>query len=180
MPRAMNLANVIAGIIWFAFGAFVWWLAGDVPAFTATDNLGGRFFPRMISAAMMLASLGLVVTGLVGIEIAGGTSKGKGAAPSPSAEAEEPWEDGPTYLGGRVGRGELRLLGFVLVLTAYTIALPLLGYIVSSALCFAALIFIAGERRPLGVLLGAAGITALLYLLFAVVFGMNVPTAALF
>jgi hypothetical protein len=179
MLRSMNRANVLAGIIWFCVGAFVWWLAGGVPAFTATDNLGGRFFPRLVAGGMMLASFGLLVTGLMGVEIAGGTSRGKGAQPQPSPE-QDVVEEVPRYLGGRIGPGELRLLGFIVVMAVYTLALPLLGYIVSSVLAFAALIWIAGERRALGVLLGSLIMAGLLYVLFAVVFGMNVPSASLF
>jgi hypothetical protein len=180
MLRSMNRANVIAGLVWLAVGAIFWWLAAGVPDITATDSLGGRFFPRLVAGAMMVASVGLLVTGLMGIEISGGTSRGKGEQAPPSPEQEVTEEGGPAYLGGRVGPGELRLLGFIAVMTVYTLVLPLLGYIVASVIAFAALIWIAGERRPLGVVLGALGIAALLYILFAVVFGMNVPTASLF
>jgi hypothetical protein len=171
--RSMNRTNVVAGIVCFAFAAFVYWLAGDIPAMTATDNLGGRFFPRMIAVGLMLSSLGLIVTGLMGMEISGGTSKGS-AAPADEAAPDE--RQPSAYLGP----GEFRLIGFIAVLTAYTLALPNLGYVVSSLLAFAAMIALIGERRPLRVVLGSVGITALLYFVFAIVFAMNLPSASLF
>ena len=176
----MIRSNVIAGAICLAFAIFVYWLAGGVPAMTATDNLGGRFFPRLIAVAMMIASIGLIVTGWIGVEISGGTAKG-GAVKSADAQTTSPEtaEPGQRYLG-RFGAGELRLGGFVVAMAAYTMILPVIGYIPSSILTFAALIAIAGERRPLRIALGAVGITALLFFLFAIVFQMNLPGPSLF
>ncbi|TVR43356.1 MAG: tripartite tricarboxylate transporter TctB family protein [Rhodobacteraceae bacterium] len=180
----MIRSNVIAGVICLAFAIFVYWLAGGVPAMTATDNLGGRFFPRLIAVAMMIASIGLIVTGWIGIEISGGTAKG-GAVKSADTETAPP-ESGPEFAEtgqrylGRFGPGELRLGGFVVVMAAYTMILPVIGYIPSSIVAFAALIAIAGERRPLRVALGAVGITALLFVLFAIVFQMSLPGPNLF
>jgi amino acid transporter len=42
------------------------------------------------------------------------------------------------------------------------------------------MIWIAGERRIFRVVVASILITAMLYVLFAVVFGMNVPEASLF
>lgn len=178
----MNRANVISGIVCLAIGAFVFWLSGDVPSFTATDELGGRFFPRLISVLFMLASLGLIITGLMNIEIQGGqVGGGKGQA-APKAEEEEVLDDeySDEVIIGGMRASTLRLFGFIAVMAVYTMILPLVGYIPASLLVFAALIMIAGERRLLRVLLGSIGTTAVLYLLFAVIFGMNVPTASLF
>ncbi len=176
----MIRSNVIAGAICLSIAIFVYWLAGSVPAMTATDNLGGRFFPRLIAVAMMIASIGLIVTGLLGIEISGGTAKG-GAVKSEDDEtaAPAPEDEAPLYFGW-FGAGELRLGGFVVVMAIYTMILPVIGYIPSSVLAFAALIAIAGEYRPIRVALGAVGITALLYFLFAIVFQMNLPGPSLF
>jgi len=169
----MIKSNVISGAVCFAFGAFAFWLAQSVPPITLTDSLGGRFFPQIISVLFMLASAGLVITGLMGIEISGGTMRQSG--PDEAETVAAPSAEAP-----RFGPGEYRLAGFLATMLAYTLVLPLLGYIVSSVLTFAALIAIAGERRPLRVMGGAATITAMLYVLFAVVFNMNVPEASLF
>jgi len=178
----MNRANVIAGVICFALAVFVYWIAGSVPAFTATDNLGGRFFPRLISVMLMIASAGLIITGLLNMEISGGSAPS--AAKSGSEVEAERLRGAAAELKShrrpRFGPGEWRLAGFIAVMAVYTIILPLLGYIVSSVLTFAALIFIAGEHRPIHVGIGAVAITGMLYVLFAVIFNMNVPTASLF
>lgn len=175
----MIKSNVISGVVCFLFGAFAFWLAQGVPPVTLTDTLGGRFFPQIVAVLFMIASAGLVVTGLRGIEISGGTvagasDDGDGTAPKGAAQADTPAAPAP------FGPGEKRLLAFVLTMFVYTLVLPLVGYILASLATFAVMIFIVGERRPLRVCLGAAIITAMLYLLFAVVFNMNVPEASLF
>lgn len=180
----MIRSNVISGIVCLGFGAYVWWLAQAVPPMTLTDSLGGRFFPQLVSIGFMIASLGLIITGFLGIEISGGTvaqgnpaksgaegdATGGDAGPQGAAKAPAP----------RFGAAEVRLLAFVVTMLAYTFLLPLLGYIVASALTFAVMIVIAGEWRPLRVALGAVTITMLLYVLFGVVFKMRLPVASLF
>ncbi|WP_114964267.1 tripartite tricarboxylate transporter TctB family protein [Alkalilacustris brevis] len=175
----MNRTNVIAGVICFCIGALVYWYAGSVPAFTATDNLGGRFFPRLVASMLMLASAGLIITGLMNIEISGGTARKSSAPGAQSMAGEEAARDEQPRTP-RIGAGEARLIGFILVMVIYTLILPLLGYIPASLLTFAALIWIAGEHRPTRVGLGSLFITGLLYLLFAVIFNMNLPEASLF
>lgn len=174
----MNKPNVIAGVICLCLSALVYWHAGTVPAFTATDNLGGRFFPRLMASAMMIAALGLIITGWMNIEISGGTAR-KSAAPS-RAHPEAARSRADTPPRPRMGAGEVRLLAYLAVMAVYTLILPLLGYILASVLTFAALIAIAGERRWLRVALGSVAITGLLFLLFGVVFNMNLPEASLF
>lgn len=174
----MIKSNVISGVVCFLFGAFVFWLSLSVPPVTLTDNLGGRFFPQIISALFMLASAGLIVTGALGIEISGGTVAGEGDAAQAAAQKAKAAATGAAQL--RFGPGEKRLLAFVVTMLVYTLVLPLLGYIVASLLTFAVMIMIMGERRPLRVGVGTVSITAMLYLLFAVIFNMNVPEASLF
>lgn len=171
----MIKSNVISGAVCFLFGAFVFWLSFSVPPVTLTDTLGGRFFPQIVSGLFMLASAGLVITGAMGIEISGGTVSGEDQAAASAAPEAAPKADQP-----RVGPGEKRLLAFVVTMLVYTLVLPLIGYIAASLITFAVMIAIVGERRPLHVGAGAIVITAILYLLFAVIFNMNVPVASLF
>ena len=166
----MIRANVLAGLFCLGFGIWVWYVAGDVPAMTATDNLGGRFFPRLISGAMIVASIGLVVTGLFGVEVSAGTARG------PARSTPDEQRRGPAV---SFGPGEVRLVLFVVTMAAYVLLLPLLGYLLASVLCFAVMLVLAGESRPLRVAIAAPGITALLYVLFAILFGMNVPEGTL-
>lgn len=176
----MLLKNVISGLVCLFLGALLWWIAADVPSFTATDELGGRFFPRLIAAMIMLASAGLIITGAMGIEIAGGQvggKKGQAQTPQVSKEDEEPVETAKV-LG--MPAGTARLISFVVIMLVYTLILDLVGYIPASLITFAIMIWVAGEHRPVRVILGSVVITALLYTLFAIVFGMNVPEASLF
>lgn len=179
----MNRTNVASGLVCVLFGATVYWLSGGVPDFTATDNLGGRFLPRLVSVLMMLTGLALMVTGWLNIEIQGGQVR-RGAVTAPnemepsSAIPDEAAEERDAGFAG-LSPGELRILGFIAVLLAYTLALPLVGYLAASIVAFAALIVIAGERRLLRVAGGAVGIALILYVLFGVVFHIHLPTASL-
>lgn len=172
--------NVISGSVCLAFGLFVYWLTGGVPAQASMDMLGGRFFPRVVTVLFILSSIGLIVTGLMGMEISGGQVGGKKAqaAEEPEAAPEPEPVSEPQVLG--MPAGTARLLGYVITMAIYTLILPLVGYIVASVLAFSGLIYTTGERRPLHVVLGSIVITALLYLLFAVIFSMNVPEPSLF
>ena len=177
----MILNNVVSGIICLALGALLWWISGDVPSFTATDELGGRFFPRLVAAMIIISSAGLIITGLMGIEISGGQVGGKKSAVAKTSVASEEHEE-PQETAQLMGIpiGTVRLLAFVLIMLIYTFILELVGYIPASLLTFAIMIWIAGEQRITRVLLGSVVITALLYILFSVVFGMNVPEASMF
>lgn len=164
-------------------GIAVFWLSGTVPAFTATDNLGGRFLPRLLSVLMILFSFALIVTGWLNIEIEGGKVPSQPA--NADASEDEVAHVVPTdesepagFLG--IAPGDLRVASFILIMTIYTWLLPLLGYIAASIFAFMALIVTAGERRPLRVVSGAVGIAGLLYFLFAVIFGINLPTSSFF
>jgi hypothetical protein len=135
----------------------------------------------MVAVLFILSSIGLIVTALKGIEIAGGQVGGKKgkAAEAPSEAEAETFDVAETPIRG-IPAGILRLLSYVSIMAVYTLVLPLIGYIPASFLAFSGLILTAGERRPVHVVLGAIGITLLLYFLFAVVFSMNVPEASLF
>jgi len=177
----MIVRNIFSGLLCLAFGIYFWWIAGDVPSFTATDELGGRFFPRMIAGMIMVASLGLIITAMMGIEISGGQVGGKKAsAEQVSVASDEHQEAFETvrFLGMPVGTA--RLIAFAAVMLIYTSILELIGYIPASLVAFACMIWIAGERRIFRVVVASILITAMLYVLFAVVFGMNVPEASLF
>jgi len=177
----MILKNMISGGVCLVFGLFVYWLSGGISPTASLDMLGGRFFPRMVAILFILSSIGLIVTALMGIEIAGGQVGGKkgSAEEGPSGAEAETFEATETPIRG-IPVGTLRLLSYVSIMAVYTLVLPLIGYIPASILAFSGLIVTAGERRLVHVVLGAIGITLLLYFLFAVVFSMNVPEASLF
>jgi putative tricarboxylic transport membrane protein len=179
----MHRGNVFVGFVCLSFGLFFAWLASQLPGFTATDQLGGRFFPMLVAIGIIVCSVALIVTGFLNIEIAGGQVGGKRAdqkAPSNSADstpAAEQVVESPV-LGMPAPRA--RLFGFIAAMAIYTLILEPVGYLVASVIVFSAMIFIAGERRPLRVLVAASLTTAVLYALFAILFGMNVPEASLF
>lgn len=178
----MNRVNVLSGIVCLAFGLLLAALASQVPNFTMTDQLGGRFFPMLVATGIIVCSVGLIVTGLMNVEIAGGQVGGKRASAPDEESMEEVSKEvaveEPPMLG--MPAPLARLFGFIASMAIYTLILNVVGYIVASLIVFTAMIVIAGERRPLPVALGAISITVILYTLFAVIFGMNVPESSLF
>ncbi len=179
----MHRGNVFAGIACLAFGLFFAWLASQLPGFTATDQLGGRFFPMLVAIGIIICSVALIVTGLMNVEIAGGQVGGKRANQVPANETAGPVDtpeaiDEKSIFGLSAPRA--RLFGFIAAMAVYTLILEQVGYLVASVIVFGAMIFIAGERSPLKIAIASVVTTAVLYSLFAILFGMNVPEASLF
>lgn len=179
----MHRANVLSGVVCLGLGIGFAALASQVPPFTMTDSLGGRFFPMLIAVGIIICSLGLIVTGLMNIEISGGQVGGKRASQTEATDSNADEEAAAAaaeapILGMPAGRA--RLFGFIASMAVYTLILELVGYIAASLVVFTAMIVIAGERRIPKAILGAVVTTGLLYLMFAVIFGMNVPEASLF
>jgi putative tricarboxylic transport membrane protein len=79
--------------------------------------------------------------------------------------------------GGALDR---RLAGLLLVvLFAYIVLLPVLGFILATVPFFAVLMVLFGERRPLPIAIGALAMTAVLYVLFRHGFGIFLPRGLL-
>lgn len=179
----MNRGNVFAGFACLAFGLLCAWLASQLPGFTSTDQLGGRFFPMLVAVGIILCSLALIVTGFFNIEIAGGQVGSKRSGQMSADDAAEQTQSPSELEEGRVFGlpiARARLFGFIAAMGVYTLILERVGYLVASVIVFSAMIYIAGERRVLNILVASVVTTAVLYALFAILFGMNVPEASLF
>jgi hypothetical protein len=78
------------------------------------------------------------------------------------------------------GTRDRRLAVFLLlVVLAYIVLVPILGFILATIPFFAVLMVMFGERRPLLVAIGALAMTAVLYGLFRHGFGVFLPRGLL-
>ncbi|MGI9420059.1 MAG: tripartite tricarboxylate transporter TctB family protein [Geminicoccaceae bacterium] len=113
------------------------------------QQFGSAFFPRIVGSALMIT----------------------GAVIFLSAKGGGPWIALPDWMRGRSAFSGIAVLaaGIFWLLTA-----PLLGFMATTFLTMAALMFLAGGR-PLTSLLISAGMTALLHLIFAVLLRVPLP-----
>lgn len=117
----MARRDVVAAVVLLAFTAGFGFLALRLPDRGLPNTPGPAFFPTLIATALAVLSIALLMRGV------------RAAATEPSAL--------PT---GVTARGWLALGMFVI----YLVAMPTLGFLVTSIPFFAALTWAYGERRP--------------------------------
>lgn len=169
----MNRVNVAAGVACVAFAGWVYWMALSLPTTGALDPLGGAFLPKALAVALALLGAALAITGLLGVGVPGGQAP----APRPGTpKAQSEAEDTPA----QVPPSTRRVLAYAAGLVAYAWLIPLTGFLITSFIAFTYFIAVLGQRHPVKAPLAAAGITAGLYLLFGVLFGVRLPAGTLF
>ena len=109
---------------------------------------GPGFFPIIIAALMILASVSLVITSL----------------------RIKPEEDMPLKL---LGADNKRAYLTMAVMIVYVIAMPLLGFCVSSFLLLFGMIRWLSSYKPLVCALVAAAVVGMIYVVFGVVLGVS-------
>ena len=147
----MRTKNLTAAVGFLAFGALYAYLTAQLPR--RLGNVPGpSFFPWVLTWCFLGLSAVLLVQGLL-------------AEPwhAPRPEAEK----GTTR----------RTAAGLLFLAVYLALLPFLGFLLATPLAFAALMWVAGENRPLYIAGWSVGMTALLYLMFHYLFQVPFPAA---
>ena len=147
----MRRRNIIAALVLLVIGLGYGVLTSQLPTRSLPDTPGPPFFPWINTIVILSLSATLLLQGLVG---AGGST--------------------PSFAGARC-RTTWALGAFVV----YLMVLPGLGFIVSTAPFFAALMILFGELRLLRVAVGAILATLFLYLLFRHGFGVFLPAGLL-
>jgi len=171
----MNRVNVVAGAICVIFAGWVYWMALSLPTAGALDPLGGAFLPKALSVVLALLGTGLAVTGLLGVRVPGGQA----AAAKPVSrddEKQREQEDTPEEVTPSIRR----VLAYAAGLVVYVWLMPFTGFLLTSFVAFTYFITVLGQRHPVKAPLAAAGITAGLYLLFGVLFGVRLPVGTIF
>ncbi len=147
----MRRADLLIGIALLVFAVLYYRESFEITVGFAADRLGPRFFPRLLAVALGLCGLGLIRRSLTGRS---------DAEPLPPV---------------RVGQFVLTL-GITL---AYAILLPSLGYPIATVLYVGALIWLLGYRNLVGLAATSAGVTAVLYIVFARALHVLVPMGPL-
>lgn len=147
----MRRADLLIGIGLLIFAALYFRESFEITAGFASDRLGPAFFPRLLAGALAASALGLIWRSL------GGRSD---ATPLP-----------PVRIG--------LFLWTVGLTLAYAFLLPSLGYLIATVLYVAAMIWLLGYHNLVGLVATTAGVTAVLYLVFARALHVLVPMGPL-
>jgi len=143
-----------------------------------TDPVGPRFFPSLLAVLLIGLSLVLASRGVLALRREVGAAAGRGAV-EPATEtpppADVPESGGEEVAGVTEVGAARRVLLLVLGMGVYVAVLPTVGYGLTSFLFFSGILWVAGERRPLRVVVQAAAVTAVLALLFGVLLGVELP-----
>lgn len=153
----MHRDAVVGGLL-ALLSLFLLWETREIPH-PPLIPIGPAFYPRVILSIFLLLSLGLVVSGL--------------RAP----RSARVWNWRAWFIRYRI------ILGSFLLFGLYTLAMPLLGYLLSTALFTAAMQWLLGRRRlrrlP-GILAVAVGTSVGTYVVFQLYLYVLLPRGVLF
>ncbi len=174
-------ADIVFSVVLILLAAWIYsYTARTLPAEAQMYTLGPDVFPKLLALLLAFLSLTLVVTAWVkGIRHDARDQAGvEGDRPEPRAGESR-------SLATVVGSALLPVLLSpvsltVIAMAIYVVIMPGLGYIPSTVLLLAFLIWVFGGRRTRQALLPAVIVTAGLYLLFGVVLNVLLPPGIFF
>jgi putative tricarboxylic transport membrane protein len=134
-----------------ALAGIYWTLAADIPESLLSDAVGAAAFPHMIAIALAAAGALLVLR-----NSSGGTS---------ASDREVNW------------LAHAQAAGVVALLVAYLIATPFIGYCAAISVLIGAVGLYGGARGWLTVIATSAGGGILMWVMFAKVLGVAMPSA---
>jgi len=163
-------SDIGAAVVLLGLALLVLMGTPSIEAAHTIDPLGPRFLPNLLAVLLGLLSLMLLMDGVLAMR------KGdRGGTPSPPPEVRPAVGDVDATPVPRFGESARRVLLFGGALTAYVTLLPYIGFALGSFLLFVSTLAIAGLRRPGPLILQAASVTLVLYILFGVVLGVELP-----
>jgi len=146
----MRRRNIAAAVGLIVFGLVYGYLAWGLPVRSLPNTPGPSFFPLVVTVVILALSAALFMQGFAMERDPPALQPDKSASPS--------------------SRRSAGLL--LLVVLAYIVLIPLLGFILATIPFFAVLMVLFGERRPVLVAIGALAMTAILYGVFR--YGLDV------
>lgn len=167
----MNWSNIIIGVLLILFSAFYYFSTGEFPPPSKTENLGPAFFPTLLAVTLALLSLLLI---LGSFRFRGRSAKEKGGAVIEGAERLEEDAFSADDVSNRY------LYGTIVMSFLYVGVLTTLGFLLSTSLFLVILIRLLGYDKWVNTLAASAGLTAALYLLFAVALSVSLPAGIFF
>lgn len=150
----MRLANIVVSLILLVFSGLYAILIANLPARDLPNTLGAAFVPWVLAGSLASLSLMLLVGALL--------SKNDHSRVSLPA------------------RDILGITGLLVLIVLYVKVMNYLGFIPVTILFLAVLTWVAGSRKPLGILVFSVSSTMLIYLLFHNLFSVQLPEGTLF
>ncbi|MDP1990478.1 MAG: tripartite tricarboxylate transporter TctB family protein [Syntrophales bacterium] len=167
----MNWSNIIIGIILLISSVFYYFSTSDFPPATKTENLGPGFFPTILAVVLAFLAILLVLNSLLA---RGASGKEKDGAVIQGAERLEEDSFGAEQISYKF------LFGTIGLSFLYVGLLSVLGYLISTPLFLIILIRLLGYEKWGNNVAASIGLTATLYLLFAIALGVNLPAGLFF
>ncbi len=147
----MRRADFYIGLGLLAFALVYFQQSFTIMRGFAADRLGPAFFPRLLALALAALALTLVVRAVAGRS------------------------DASRLPEIRAGR----LAAVLVVLVLYAVVLPYFGFLIATPLMLGAVIWLLGLRAWLSLAVTAAGVTVVLWLVFARLLHVLLPTGLL-
>ena len=162
----MNWSNIIIGIILLIASAFYYYSTMEFPPPSKTENLGPAFFPALLAAVLAFLALLLILDSFLTRRASG---KGRDGAVIQGAERLEEDSFSAEDISYKFLLGTIGLSFF------YVALISILGFLISTPLFLIILIRLLGYEKWVNNLTASIGLTAALYLLFAVALGVTLP-----
>lgn len=150
----MRRANIIISIILLAFSGFYGVLISRLPSRDLPNTLGATFVPWVLAGLLVLLSLMLLVGNIISNS-----------------------ENSPVSIPKRDFFG---IAGLLLLIASYIKLMSYVGFIPVSIVFLAILTWIAGSRKPLGILCFSVLTTCIVYFLFQKFFSVQLPAGIIF
>ena len=167
----MNWSNIIIGIILLISSAFYYYSTTGFPPPSKTENLGPAFFPTLLAAVLAFLALLLILNSFL---VRGASGKEEDGAVIQGAERLEEDSFGVEQISYKF------LLGTVGLSFLYVGLISILGFLISTPLFLILLIRLLGYEKWVNNLAASVGLTAALYLLFAVALSVSLPAGIFF
>ena len=142
--------DVVGGTALFLLAAWIWYGAADIDV-TSSRGLGPAFFPRAIAVLLGGASLILVLQGFA--------PRLFGISSGAVVQVQRP----------------LSVLGAIIVVILYASLIGRLTYYPATALFLPCMLWVAGLRRPLGIIACTIGFLIFTKVVFEIVLGTPLP-----
>ena len=150
----MRRADLIIAIILLAFSGCYGVLIARLPSRDLPNTLGATFVPWVLAGLLTLLSLMLLIGSII----------------SKSA-------DSPVSIPKR---DILGIAGLLLLITSYIKLMGYVGFIPLSIVFLSILTWVAGSRKPIGILFFSVLTTGIVYFLFQKFFSVQLPAGIFF
>jgi len=146
--------NRVAAFVLIAFSIGYGYLTSQQPKGDIMGEPGSGLFPWILTISLLFLSGTLLVQDLRGTAL-------------------------PRRFDFKITPGGVRSVTGLILIFAYLVVIPYIGFMISSILFFGSIMWLTGEHRPFRLLGFSCGISLLLYLFFGELFQIPLPKMGL-